>query len=744
MDRSAGGLATAIGPLMSKTRGIWIGWPGDQPPEPDPRREEHLRRWSERYGYTPLDLPPSIARRFYEGYANQILWPLFHQLPLNLEFELENWEAYVEANRRFCEAVLQHLRPNDLVWIHDYHLMLLPRLLRDSAPLAAIGFFLHIPFPASEMFRIIPRRDELLQGLLGADLLAFQTHGHLQHFRESLLRILGIDSGLDRVQVGGRSTRLAALPIGIAPQEFSRHLDDNNDTQKALAQHRERFKNKAVIVAVDRMDYTKGLPHRIRTFRRLLKRAPQLKGKVVLVQVAVPSRERIPHYEQLRHQVSEMVGELNGEFGTPDWTPIVYMRRGIPRAELVALYAASDVGWVTPLRDGMNLVAKEYVACHRDGQGILVLSEFAGAAEEMGEAFLVNPYDEDRTAAVLERVLNLPQDERRQRMTALYRRVQRNNVFAWGERFISDLRKAAGGRRHRRTEEPQDLSIEGVLEAFRTSSSRLLILDYDGTLVPLARTPSAAAPTAAVTGLLRRLTGMERTTVAVVSGRPRRDLEAWFGDIEGLFLVAEHGALLRQPSNRSWETLRPTMPVDWKKRVLPVLEHFTDRTPGSFIEEKEYALVWHNRIGEPEFGEWLANELVATLEAMLASTEARAIFTKKSVEVRLSWANKGEAAGRIEALRPGATFRLAVGDDRTDEELFERMPRDAWTIHVGEGRSRARFRLMDPSEVRALLQRLVDSSEPRGRESSIEDRSTLPEQDPGPLKVSRSPHGPAA
>ena len=703
VERSSGGLATAMRPILAQTGGIWIGWPGDSPRRPDPRRDAILSEWRAKEGIVAVELPARTARGFYEGFANQTLWPLFHHFPSGVVFESGGWEAFTEANRRFLDTLLAHLREGDLVWVHDYHLMLLPRMLREARPGARIGFFLHIPFPSSEVFRILPRREELLHGLLGADLLVFQTHGHLQHFRTSLLRILGIDSRMDRVDVGGRTTRLEALPIGIDPQELTRLLDSDPRTARRLHQLRARFEGKQLLLAVDRLDYTKGIPERLRAFRRLLEGAPDLRGRVVLIQVAVPSREAIPRYGELRREVNELVGEIVGDFGTPDWTPLVYVRRSVPRPELAALYAASDVGWVTPLRDGMNLVAKEYVACQRGAAGVLLLSEFAGAAAEMGEAFIVNPYDEERTAVVLEHALREPEGERRDRMETLYRRVVRNDVFAWGRRFLALLRETSGNQAST-ADGPRVLPVQALAEAVLAASRVWIFLDYDGTLVPFAGRPRDAAPTPRVLDLIGQLARRRSFRVALVSGRPKEDLDTWFGEIDGLWLAAEHGAAVRAPGG-SWEPLRPSHPVGWKARVRPVLEHVSDRTPGSFIEEKEYSLVWHYRMAHPEFGEWLANDLTAMLEGMLAETELRALRGQKSVEVRLAWANKGELGARLISAEPGLI--LAVGDDRTDEDLFERLPADAWTVHVGSGPSRARFRLADPEAVLSALEALV-------------------------------------
>jgi len=700
-EPSTGGLVTALGPVVRSTGGMWLGWPGEGPDRSDPGREKLLASWEGEHGFVAVDLPRPLAARFYQGYPNQALWPLFHQFPSWLEFTPESWAAYVEANERFRDAVVKRLRPGDLVWVHDYHLMLLPRMLREAVPDIAVGFFLHIPFPSSEVFHILPRREEILLGVLGADYVAFQTHRHLSHFRSSLLRTLGLSSQMDGVFVDGRGVRLEALPIGIAPESFGGLLESDPAVAAAREKLKRRFEGRRILLSVDRLDYTKGIPERLRAYRRLLTRAPGLRESVTLVQIAVPSRERIGRYRDLKEQVNGLVGEINGQFGTPDWTPVVYIRRSVSRADLVALYAAADLGWVTPLRDGMNLVSKEYVACQKGGEGVLVLSEFAGAAAEMGEAVIVNPYDVEQTAVAVERALALPVEDRRDRMGALHGRVARNNAFAWADRFLGGLRRAAASRQA--SGEPEPLPIEKVSAAFRRSRSGLILLGYDGTLVPLASRPSQAVPPRDLGPLLLRLVGDGRHRVAIVSGRPRADLERWFGETSGLWLAAEHGALLRPPGAREWSLLRPLPPADWKTRVRPVLEHFTDRTPGSFIEEKEYSLVFHFRMADREFGDWLANELVANLEDLLTETELHAVRGRVSVEVKFTWASKGEVVRHIEAARRPPDFRLALGDDRTDEDLFAAMGPDAWTIHVGSGPSQARFQVGSPADVHQLL-----------------------------------------
>jgi trehalose 6-phosphate synthase/phosphatase len=703
-ERSSGGLASAMNPILRDNGGDWIGWAGSSGEEDQEERNSVLQEWAQKDQCFAVELPAEIAKGFYEGYSNQTLWPVFHNFPSQLKFDAKDWQAYIEANRIFCRAVVDRYKQGDLVWVHDYQLMLLPQMLRAELPDAAIGFFLHIPFPSSEIFPILPRREELLQGLLGADLVAFQTHGHLQQFRAALLRVLGLESKIAEVAVGGRPIRLEAHPIGIAPEQYTDLLNHDETTAQLHAEWAARYRGRRVLLAVDRLDYTKGIPERLRAFAHLLRSSSELREKVVLIQVAVPTREGIETYQDLRTEVNRLVGEINGKLGTPGWTPVVYINRSIERAELVALYQLADVCWVGSLRDGMNLVAKEYVACKAEGDGVLVLSEFAGAAAEMGEALLINPFDEERTASSIERALTLDEDERRRRMERLHSRILHNNVFRWGERFLASLEDAVSERGRYSDTQPKRLRTTEVLDAYRRASRRLLMIDYDGTLVPFAGQPWQAVPPPVVMRLLTSLAAEPHNCVAVTSGRTAEDLNRWFGAIKGLWLIAEHGAEVKSPLEASWEPLRSEVSTDWKSTVMPILEHFVDRTPGSFVEEKKYGVVWHYRMAEPEFGAWLANELVSMLEAMLAETDLRAFRGDKVVEVKPVWANKGEALDRLLAVLSSPDFLFAAGDDRTDEDLFEHMPTEAWTVHIGPGPTRAAFVLPDFESLRRVLE----------------------------------------
>ena len=708
-ERSSGGLVAAMAPLMEQTHGLWLGWPGDTLPGEPQGRLKLMREWEEQHGYVAVEIPAKVSRSFYEGYANDTLWPLLHGFPTRVVFAPESWAAYRDANVRFAEAVVTRLREDDLVWVHDYQLLLTPGLIREQAPEARIGFFLHIPFPSSEVFRILPEREELLRGMLGSDALAFQTHGDLHNFRRSLLQVLGLESQMDRVQVDGRMVHLSALPIGIQSDEWKDLIRDDGKVARRRAELNALHSGRKLIISVDRLDYTKGIPERLRTFRRLLRTSPAWRGRVTLLQIAVPSRERVPAYAELRSEVAELVGEVNGDFGTPEWQPVIYIRRSVNKPELAALYSAADVAWVGPLRDGMNLVAKEYVACQHEGDGILVLSEFAGAAQELGEALRINPYDEVGTAEVIVRALEMDSESRVERMAALHERVHRNDAVVWAQRFIEGLRHATESSLvTMRTERPKP-DTGAMQEAFAAASRRLLLLDYDGTLAEIKPRPQDAAPWPRLLGLLRDLTALPDTTAAIVSGRSRADIEGWLGGIPGLGLAAEHGAVMRAPGAGNWEMLRGGIDLSWIDHVRPLLEQFAASAPGSLVENKEYALAWHYRLVDAEFGAWLASELVSTLENLLAGTELAVIHGNKVVEVRYAWANKGEVAAQLAAGYRRKSFVLAIGDDRTDEDLFSRLPRSAWTIRVGTGSTAARFRLSSPRDVRRLLRSLSEA-----------------------------------
>ena len=698
---SAGGLATGLSGPHERSGGLWIGWPGDT--EGDAEDREALERHLVGLRAVPVWLDADEVNRFYEGFSNGVLWPLFHYLPEQMPLHVQEWDAYERVNERFADAVAACHQPGDLVWVHDYQLMLVPQLLRARLPDARIGFFLHIPFPSSEMFRILPARDRILRGLLGADLVGFHTAAYMRHFASSLLRILGIAAQVDRVRCDGRDVRIGVFPMGIDAAKFAAMAEEGGVADEVRAFRVPEAS--AVLLGIDRLDYTKGIPRRLLAFETLLHRHPELRERVRLVQVAVPSRTNVGAYQEFRRQVDEMVGRLNGAFATPSWTPVHYLYRSLDERELVALYRAADLMLVTSVRDGMNLVAKEFIAARTDDDGVLVLSEFAGAAAELAEAVLVNPYDVDRTAEAVHRALTLPVSERRTRMQGLRKRVSRYDVHRWVESFLAALEEASAYREPPALAVSDPADVRALVRRMQAAAHLLLLLDYDGTLVPFASVPELAIPDEELLGLLRALAARPRTEVHIVSGRQRETLERWVGALP-VGIHAEHGFWSRPTPDAAWRA-RPAPAMEWRERVLAILAHFAAHTPGSLTEEKTASLAWHYRMVEPEFAAVQVNELRLHLTELLSNVPVEILTGDKVIEVRPYGVNKGTIVPPLlERMAPG-TFVVALGDDRTDEDLFAALPPAAVAVHVGPGASCAGIRLADVADVRRLLAALL-------------------------------------
>jgi len=701
---SSGGLATGLRGPHERSGGLWIGWPGDVTRlSPEQRAELEASLAAQRT--VPIYLTTGEVARYYEGYANGVLWPLFHYLLERIPLESADWEPYRRVNERFADAVEARYRDGDIIWVHDYQLMLLPALLRRRLPRARIGFFLHIPFPSDEIFRTLPQRSALLEGLLGADLIGFHTLSYVRHFASSLSQVLGLEADVDRLWYGGREIRLGAWPMGIDANEFAALGDAPEVTQEA-ERLRHAMKEPHLFLGIDRLDYTKGIPRRLLTMERMLEREPALRGKVRLLQLSVPSRDKVVAYQEYRREVEQLAGRINGAHATVDSVPIHYLYRSVSAKQLAALYRAADVMLVTPLRDGMNLVAKEFVATRTDEDGVLVLSELAGAASELGEALRVNPYDLDHTAATIRRAMTMPREERRARMRALRQRVATWDVHRWAESYLEALESTRDGERISvQIDTPSD-QLESLIADLRAAPRLVLLLDYDGTLVRFAGEPEGAAPDKDLRALLGRLAARPATEVHVLGGRTVETFERWLGDLP-VGLHAEQGYWSRASAGDPWRALQ-AYEVDWQGRALPLMESFAARTPGSAVERKSTGLAWHYRQADPSFAALQAKELRLHLDTMLRSTPAEVVQGPKVVEARLP-GRKAQCASLLMAAHasdPSARI-MAIGDDRSDEELFAAVPPPGLTVHVGEGPSCAAYRLPDPAAVRALLTALL-------------------------------------
>ena len=702
VTQSAGGLATGLRGPHERSGGLWIGWPGETWRLNEVQRAELDRQLAE-IRTVPLYLSASEVSRYYEGFANGVLWPLFHYLLDRIPMHARDWEAYKKVNQRFADLVVAQYEPGDVIWVQDYQLALLPGMLRERLPNARIGFFLHIPFPAAEIYQILPWRQALLEGLLGADLIGFHTLSYVRHFANALLNTLGIPTNIDRLAYHGREIRLGAFPMGVDAPAFEA-LAETDEANAEVEQIRHDAPRQRIILGIDRLDYTKGIPRRLLAIERLLDREPALRGRIRFIQVAVPSRTMIDEYAELRDRVHEIVGRINGVHGTVHSTPIHYLFRSFSPQHLAALYRVADVMLVTPMRDGMNLVAKEFVACRADEDGVLVLSEFAGAASELGEAVLVNPYDVDGMAGAIKRSLAMPREERQTRMRALRGRVFRSDVHHWAKSFLEELSRHEGYlvAPEDRLTPPKDLAA--LVEQLRAEPRLLCILDYDGTLVSFTGRPELAMPDAELHELLLALASRPGTMVHVISGRDREVLQRWLGDLP-IGLHAEHGVWTRPDPRGEW-SLVTDLRADWKERVREVLEQFVARVPGAFIEEKSTSLAWHYRMADGEFGANQAKELHLHISQTFSNVPVEVLAGDKVVEVRPHGVHKGLIVDRLKATAEGARM-VALGDDKTDEDLFAALPGDGVAIHVGPKPSRAQYRVLDAVAARKLLWALV-------------------------------------
>jgi trehalose 6-phosphate synthase/phosphatase len=708
---SAGGLVSALSGYLEKRKleqpdleFVWVGWSGADLSDDETERLREVAR--EKHGAYPLSLDAADMDDFYHGFCNGTLWPLFHYFPSYATYDERDWETYRRVNQRFCDELAALVQPGDEIWVHDYQLLLLPGLLRQLLPDASIGFFLHIPFPSFEVFRQLPTRwrAELLGGILGADLMEFHTHDYAQHFLHSVFRTLGYEHYLGQVNVNGALRRVETFPIGIDYARF-REAAASAEVAEARARMATGLAHRKLIFSVDRLDYSKGILQRLRGFEAFLNDWPEYAGKVSFVLLVVPSREQVARYQRMKQELDERVGQINGRFGTVDWVPIVYQYRSVPFTELVALYNLADVALITPLRDGMNLVAKEYVAGKPEGDGVLILSDMAGAARELSEALQINPNHTREIAKAIHEALTMPGDDQARRMAAMQSRIEGYDATRWVESFLTALRRIKERQGRLATLHLAGAPLADVLERHRRASQRVLLLDYDGTLVPLSRTPAEAAPDPELLALLRDLESPSQT-VYVVSGRDHRSLSEWFRDVP-IRLVAEHGAWQRDAEG-SW-SMPKALPDGWKKQLRPLLQSYVERVPGSLLEEKDFALVWHYRLAaDQELAAERAKELTDDVVSYGANLDVQVLEGKKAIELRNAGVTKGAAAAAATQAEP--QFILAAGDDATDEDLFRALPRDAVTVCIGGTHSNASYRLTDYRELRAVLSRLRHST----------------------------------
>lgn len=699
---SPGGLATGLSSLPDSLERFWIGWPGITSEKLTANDKEQIKEKLAAANCHPIYLSRKQLDSYYLGFCNKTIWPLFHYFPERTVYEIRYWKSYKQVNHHFCEEVLKVVQPGDYVWVHDYQLMLLPQLLRQKLSDIEIGYFLHIPWPSFELFRLLPWREEILNGLLGADLIGFHTYDYVRHFLSSVCRLVGLEHAMGELMVDNRVTKVDAFPMGINYQKYSQAMS-KNAVKKEAEKIRQRVPAHKMILSVDRLDYTKGIVQRLEAFDLFLSQNPEYKGKVTLIMVAVPSRSGVEDYRILRNNLERLVGRVNGEHGTIGYMPVWYLYRFLPFNRLSALYNVADVCLVTPLRDGMNLIAKEFVASKSDGKGVLIVSEMTGAASELGEALIVNANDKASIVAAIKESLQMLEDEQIERNRGMQERLRRYDVCRWSSDFLNALTEIKKTQEEVSVRKLSQAVRQKLINDYTRGRKRLLLLDYDGTLVGFQGKPARAGPDEEIASLLRVLSNNSNNCVVVISGRDKENLEKWLGSLN-VGLVAEHGAWVKQMDS-DWQCMEP-LNDDWKNSIRPILEVFSDRTPGSSVEEKDFSLVWHYRRASRELAHVREHELRDAITNMTANLDVGTFEGSKILEIRKLGVNKGRAA-EFWLAKDEWDFIMAAGDDYTDEEMFAVLSDETYSIKVGMGVSKARYNVDSVREVRSLLRELA-------------------------------------
>ncbi|KAI8374198.1 glycosyltransferase family 20-domain-containing protein [Radiomyces spectabilis] len=612
------------------------------------------------------------SRGHYEGYCKEVLWPLFHYLVWSNvtdgRAEKANWADYVAVNRQFADTIIAHYKHGDVINIHDYHLLLVPQMLREKIPDAAIGIFIHATFPSSEIFRCLTTRKQILEGMLGANLVGFQTYSYARHFISSCTRVLGCESTQVGVNVNGHMVSVGTFPIGIDADRVNKFRKEPGVLPKMNA-IRDMYADKKIIIGRDKLDSTKGVVQKLHAFEKFLKDYPEWRNKVVLIQVTTPTTHS--DRSKLETKVSEIISHINGVYGSLEFTPIHHYHQDIDRDEYYALLSVADVGLITSVRDGMNTTSLEYIICQHEKHGPLILSEFTGTAGSLSAALMVNPWDYAGVARALNDALSMTADEKQARHQQLYNHITLHSAAFWAESFVKQL-VTTTQQLSLQSHSTPSLDKNKLLEAYKSSKKRLIFFDYDGTLTPIVSVPSDAVPSPEMLKSLQALCDDPRNEVWVVSGRDQDCLDNWLGSaVNRLGLSAEHGCFLKPAGAKEWTNILDDVDMSWQQGVTEIFDYYTERTQGSFVEHKKSSITWHYRMADAEYGAFQAKECQNHLEnAVVSKLPVEILVGKKNLEVRPLSINKGEIVKRILSQRPDTDFVLCAGDDKTDEDMF--------------------------------------------------------------------------
>lgn len=699
VKRSEGGLATGLGSLETDAEMHWVGWPGVH--VDDENEKQEITEKLNELNYHPVFLSGEQIENYYEGYSNSTIWPLCHYFFAYIQYKAEYWEAYRQVNTLFCEEALPFIEDDDIVWIQDYQLMLLPKKIRDKKPKVNIGYFHHIPFPSYELFRVLPEREQVLEGLLGADLIGFHTHDYMRHFISAIYRVLDLNCNLDEISLKDRIVHVDAFPMGINYEQYHRapSLPEVKKISKRLI---EELGNQTIVLSVDRLDYSKGILHRLNGFANFLENHPEYHKKVSLAMIVVPSRDAVDRYADLKTRIDQYIGKINGMYSTLGWTPVYYFYQSFPFNELVALYDIADIAMVTPLRDGMNLVAKEYLATKREKPGVLILSEMAGAAIELTDAIIINPNDTQEIEAAILQALTMPKKEQRIRLNNMQKRISTQTVKKWANDFVKELLYISKQNNEIFQKIVGKRQLSQIKKEYDQAYTRLILLDYDGTLSPFVKNPEDAVPSKELLNLLKKMTTDKKNKVVINSGRNRQVLDKWFKGID-LDFAAEHGAFFKE--NHKWHK-NVQEKITWDDEILRIIEHTIDKTPRSRMEIKDSSLVWHYRNVDVWLAELRQKQLINALMGPASRLNLQIVPGNKIVEIKSPDFNKGSEVKRLLG-KNNYNFILAIGDDTTDEDMFHALPPGGVSIKVGHFSPAAKYRIPVQSSVIPFFENLI-------------------------------------
>ena len=699
VKRSEGGLATGLGSLEIESEMHWVGWPGIH--VDDDAEKKEITEKLEELNYHPVFLSAEQIENYYEGYSNGTIWPLCHYFFSYIEYKTEYWEAYRQVNTLFCEEALPFIEEDDIIWVQDYQLMLLPGKIRKKKPKVSIGYFHHIPFPSYELFRVLPEREEVLEGLLGADLIGFHTHDYMRHFISAIYRVLDLNCNLDEITLKDRIVHVDAFPMGINYEQYH-EAPTLSEVKKYSKKITEDIGNQSVVLSVDRLDYSKGILHRLNGFANFLNNHPEYHKKVSLAMIVVPSRDAVDKYADLKTQIDQTIGMINGLYSTLGWTPIYYFYQSFPFEELVAMYDVAEIAMVSPLRDGMNLVAKEYLATKREKTGVLILSEMAGAAIELSDAIIINPNDAQEIEDSILQALTMPEEEKRYRLDRLQKRISTQTVKKWANDFVEEMVYIREQNQEIFQKTVGETQLKQIKEMYDKASKRLILLDYDGTLTPFVKNPEDAVPSSKLLELLKEMIADKKNKVVINSGRNRDVLDKWFSGLE-LDFAAEHGAFFKE--NGEWhKNIRRE--IEWDDVIIDIIEHAIDKTPRSHLEKKDSSLVWHYRNVDVWLAELRQKQLINALMGPCSRLNLQIVPGNKIVEIKPPDFNKGSEVKRL-SQKEDYDFILAVGDDTTDEDMFHALPPEGVSIKVGNFSPVAKYRIPVQASVIPFFQKLI-------------------------------------